>query len=152
MASSPTYLPSKPTFIPDHYGKKASKKSFPSGQSIQRKGESSAIHSNRRSSKLICPQPRRGLWRVQIREYLIAAVQNLQVLLKYGAPLTRGLALKLDQVQRALVQAIEPILDGMKELLIPNHIRIVLLRFVSLGIYQNRKLEASNSLNYSERL
>ena len=91
----PTYLQSKLTFIPDHYGKKASMKSFPSGQSIQRKGESSAIHSNRRLSKLICPQPRRRLWRVQIREYLIAAVQNLQVLLKYGAPLTRGLAFKL---------------------------------------------------------
>jgi hypothetical protein len=77
---------------------------------------------------------------VQIREYLIAAVQTLQVLLKYGAPLTRGLAFKLDQVERALAQAIEPVLDGMKELLIPNHIRIVLLRFVSFGYIKSGNL------------
>jgi hypothetical protein len=115
-------------------------KSFPGGQSIQRKGESSAIHSNRRSSKLICPQPRRGLWRVQIREYLIAAVQDLQVLLKHGAPLTRGLAFKLDQVKRELPQAVEPVLDGMKELLIPNRVRIFLLRFVSFGYIKSRNL------------
>jgi hypothetical protein len=137
---TPTYLQSKLTFIPDHYGKKASMKSFPGGQSIQRKGESSAINSNHRSSKLIYPQPRRGLWRVQIREYLIAAFQNLQVLLKYGAPLTRGLAFKLDQVKRPLAKAIEPVLDGMKELLIPNHIRIMLLRFVSFGYIKSGNL------------
>jgi hypothetical protein len=77
---------------------------------------------------------------VQIREYLIAAVQNLQVLLKYGAPLTRGLDFKLDQVKRALAQTIEPVLDEMKELLMPNHIRIFLLLFVSFGYIKSRNL------------
>jgi hypothetical protein len=39
----------------------------------------------------------RELWRVQIQEYLITAIQNLQVLLKYGAQPTRGLAFKVDR-------------------------------------------------------
>jgi hypothetical protein len=42
--------------------------------------------------------------------------------------------------KRALAQAIEPVLDGMKELLIPNHIRIVLLRFVSFGYIKSGNL------------
>ena len=75
----------------------------------------------------------RGLWRVQIQEFLIAAVQNLQVLLKYGTQPTRGLSLKVDQVKRTLTQAIGPVLDGMKELFISDLIRIVPLRFVSFG-------------------
>lgn len=82
----------------------------------------------------------RGLWRVQIQEYLIAAVQNLQVLLKYGAPPTRGVAFKLEQMRRALTQAIGPVLDGIKELFIPHQIRIVPLRFVSFGYIKDGNL------------
>jgi transposase len=82
----------------------------------------------------------RGLWRVQIQEYLIAAVQNLQVLLKYGAQPTRGLAFKLDQVRRTLTQAIGPVLDGIKELLIPNHIRFVPLHFISFRYIKSGNL------------
>jgi len=82
----------------------------------------------------------RGLWRVQIQEYLIAAVQNLQVLLKYGAPPTRGVAFKLEQMKRTLTQAIGPVLDGIKELFIPHHIRIVSLRFVSFGYIKDGNL------------
>jgi len=75
----------------------------------------------------------RRLWRVQIQEYLIAAIQNLQVLLKYGGQPTRRLASKVDQVKRTLTQALGPVLDGMKELLIFDLIRIMPLRFVSFG-------------------
>jgi len=75
----------------------------------------------------------RGLWRVQIQEYLIASIQNLQVLLKYGGQPTRRLAFKVDQVKRTLTQALGPVLDGMKELFISDLIRIVRLRFVSFG-------------------
>jgi len=75
----------------------------------------------------------RGLWRIQIQEYLIAAIQNLQVLLKYGGQPTRRLAFKVDQVKRTLTQALGPVLDGMKELFISDLIRIVPLRFVSFG-------------------
>jgi hypothetical protein len=82
----------------------------------------------------------RGLWRIQIQEYLIAAIQNLQVLLKYGAQPTRGLAFKADQVKRTLTQAIGPVLDGMKELLISDLIRIVPLRFVSFGYIKSGNL------------
>jgi transposase len=75
----------------------------------------------------------RRLWRVQIQEYLIAAIQNLQVLLKYGGQPTRRLAFQADQVKRTLTQALGPVLDGMKELLSFDLIRIMLLRFVSFG-------------------
>jgi transposase len=75
----------------------------------------------------------RGLWRVEIQEYLIAAVQNLQVLMKYGSQSKRGLAFKVDQVKRTLTRAIGPVLYEMKELLIPDLNRILLIRFVSFG-------------------
>ena len=82
----------------------------------------------------------RGLWRVQIQEYLIASIQNLQVLLKYGGQPTRGLAFKVAQVKRKLTQAIGPVLDGMKELFISDFIRIVGLRFVSFGYIKAENL------------
>jgi IS5 family transposase len=75
----------------------------------------------------------RGLWRVEIQEYLIAAAQNLQVLMKYGSQSKRGLAFKVDQVKRTLTRAIGPVLYEMKELLIPDLNRILLIRFVSFG-------------------
>jgi transposase len=43
----------------------------------------------------------RGLWRVQIQEYLIAAVQNLQVLLKYGDQPKKSLAALVSQLKGA---------------------------------------------------
>ncbi len=43
----------------------------------------------------------RGLWRVQIQEYLIAAVQNLQVLLKYGNQPKKSLAALVSQLKGA---------------------------------------------------
>jgi hypothetical protein len=70
---------------------------------------------------------------VEIQEYLIAAVQNLQVLMKYGSQSKRGLAFKVDQVKRTLTRAIGPVLYEMKELLIPDLNRILLIRFVSFG-------------------
>jgi len=83
----------------------------------------------------------RGLWRVQIQEYLIAAVQNLQVLFKYGAQPTRGIVLKVDRMKRTLTQAIEPALHGIKELLIPNLNRIAILRFVSFEYIKSGNLK-----------
>src|SRR4030043_324996 len=46
----------------------------------------------------------RGLWRVQIQEYLIAAVQNLQVLIKYGRHPKRSLSAMMPQIHGALTR------------------------------------------------
>jgi hypothetical protein len=46
----------------------------------------------------------RGLWRVQIQEYLIATVQNLQVLVKYGSQPKGSLSAMMQQVHGALAR------------------------------------------------
>ncbi len=78
---------------------------------------------------------------MQIQEYLIAAVQNLQVLFKYGAQPTRGIVLKVDRMKQTLTQAIGPALHGLKELLIPNLNRIAILRFVSFEYIKSGNLK-----------
>jgi IS5 family transposase len=82
----------------------------------------------------------RGLWRVQIQEYLIAAVQNLDVLLRYGAQPKRGLSFKVDQVKAALTQAIGPVIDRVKEFFSPDLKRTLLTRFVSFGYIESGNL------------
>jgi transposase len=82
----------------------------------------------------------RGLWRVQIQEYLIAAVQNLDVLLRYGAQPKKGLAFRVDQVKGVLTQAIEPVIDRVKEFFSPDLKRTLLTRFVSLGYIKSGNL------------
>ena len=46
----------------------------------------------------------RGLWRVQIQEYLVATVQNLQVLIKYGRQPKRSLSAMMPQVHGTLTR------------------------------------------------
>jgi hypothetical protein len=41
----------------------------------------------------------RGLWRVQIQECLIAAIQNIQVLLRYGSYLSRSPSILMEQIK-----------------------------------------------------
>jgi hypothetical protein len=53
----------------------------------------------------------RGLWRVQIQEYLIAAVQNIQVLLKYGSYLKRSPSLMMEQIEGVMRRNIRSLLD-----------------------------------------
>jgi hypothetical protein len=75
-------------------------------------------------------------------EYVIARPDpsDLQVLLKYGAQPTRGLAFKVDQVKRTLTQAIGLVLGGMKAFFISDLIGIVPLRFVSFGYIKSANL------------
>jgi transposase len=44
----------------------------------------------------------RGLWRVQIQEYLISAVQNIEVLLRYGSYLKRSPSVWMEQIKGAI--------------------------------------------------
>ena len=59
----------------------------------------------------------RGLWRVQIQEYLISAIQNIQVLLRYGDQPKKCLSVVVNQAKGTLPRAIRSVPDRMKGLL-----------------------------------
>jgi IS5 family transposase len=52
----------------------------------------------------------RGLWRVQIQEYLVSAVQNIQVLLRYGSYLKTSPSVMMDQIKRVMTRGIRSFL------------------------------------------
>jgi transposase len=58
----------------------------------------------------------RRLWRVEIQEYLIAAIQNIEVLLRYGEQPKKSLLVKVNQVKRGIKGVIQPILGLIKDL------------------------------------
>ncbi len=58
----------------------------------------------------------RGLWRVQIQEYLISAVQNIEVLLRYGSYLKRSPSVMMEQIKGAVTREIRSFSD-FKELM-----------------------------------
>jgi hypothetical protein len=53
----------------------------------------------------------RGLWRVEIQEYLISAVQNIQVLLRYGSYLKTCPSVMMDRIKGAMRRDIGSFLD-----------------------------------------
>jgi hypothetical protein len=59
----------------------------------------------------------RGLWRVQIQEYLISAIQNIQVLLRYGDQPKKSLSVVVNQAKGTLPRAIRFVSDRMIGLL-----------------------------------
>jgi transposase len=58
----------------------------------------------------------RRLWRVKIQEYLIAVVQNIEVLLRYGEQPKKSLLVKVNQVKGVIKEIIQPILSLIKYL------------------------------------
>jgi len=75
----------------------------------------------------------RGLWRVQIQEYLISAIQNIQVLLKYGHKPKKSLSVQINQVKGAIKRVIRPISGMIKCLISMETNRIMLPDFVLVG-------------------
>jgi phenylalanyl-tRNA synthetase beta subunit len=71
----------------------------------------------------------RGLWRVQIQEYLISAVQNIQVLLRYGSYLKRSPSVMMEQIKGVIARDIRSFLD-FKELMSSKIGQMVLLGFI----------------------
>jgi len=53
----------------------------------------------------------RGLWRVQIQEYLISAVQNIEVSLRYGSYLKRSPSAMMEQIKGAIAGDTRSFLD-----------------------------------------
>ncbi len=68
----------------------------------------------------------RGLWRVQIQEYLVSAVQNIQVLLGYGSYLKRSPSAVIEHIEGTIRRDIRSFLD-FKEPAISKMGRIILL-------------------------
>jgi len=56
----------------------------------------------------------RGLWRVQIQEYLISAVQNIEVLLRYGSYLKRSPSVMMEQIKGVIAREIRSFSDFKK--------------------------------------
>jgi hypothetical protein len=67
----------------------------------------------------------RGIWRVQIQEYLISAIQNIQVLLKYGHKPKKSLSAIITQAKGTVIRVIRSVSDRMKGLLINEINRIM---------------------------
>jgi len=59
----------------------------------------------------------RRLWRVEIQEYLIAAIQNIEVLLRYGEQPKKTLAVKANEVKGVMERVIHPISGMIKDLI-----------------------------------
>ena len=55
----------------------------------------------------------RRLWRVQIRQYLIATVQNIEVLLRLGEQPKKGLFVRVNQVIQGVKQPICGMVNGL---------------------------------------
>jgi transposase len=72
----------------------------------------------------------RGLWRVQIQEYLISAVQNIQVLLRYGEAPKKSLSVQINQGKGVIQGVTQPISGVIKDLMNMETDRIMPLDFV----------------------
>jgi len=59
----------------------------------------------------------RGLWRVEIQQYLISAVQNIQVLLKYGSYLKRSPSVMMEEIKWATTEGIWAFSSGLRPLI-----------------------------------
>ena len=75
----------------------------------------------------------RRLWRVQIQEYLIATIQNIEVLLRYGEPSKKSLIVKVSQIEGAMNRVIRPISGKIKEFVRAKTNGIMSLNFVHAG-------------------
>jgi len=70
----------------------------------------------------------RGLWRVEIQEYLIAAIQNIQVLFRYGSYLKRSPSVMMEQIKGAVTRRLRPF-SYFKGLMTPKIDQMLLLCF-----------------------
>src|SRR3990170_4667325 len=64
----------------------------------------------------------RGLWRVRIQEYLIASIQNIQILLKYGTDPRIAVAVRRvrEELNGELNGKITEVFKGVKKFLLDN--------------------------------
>jgi hypothetical protein len=70
---------------------------------------------------------------VQIQEYLISAVQNIEVLLRYGSYLKRSPSAMMEQIKGAMTREIRSF-SGFKELMNSKIGQMVLLGYTYLRL------------------
>jgi hypothetical protein len=75
----------------------------------------------------------RRLWRVEIQEYLIAAIQNIEVLLRYGERPEKSLTVRVNQVEGGIKRVVQSILGMIKDLMVTETNGIMSLDFVRVG-------------------
>jgi hypothetical protein len=75
----------------------------------------------------------RRLWRVEIQEYLIAAIQNIEVLLRYGERPKRSLIVRVNQPEGEIKRGVRSILGMIKEFMVIEANGIMSLNFVHGG-------------------
>ena len=75
----------------------------------------------------------RGLWRVEIQEYLISAAQNIQILLRYGYQPKKSLTAMVNQVKGTITRGIRPILGLIKGLNTNEMNQTLFQGFVGIG-------------------
>jgi transposase len=76
----------------------------------------------------------RRLWRVEIQEYLIAAIQNIEVLLKYGGQPKKSLLVKVNQVKGVIKEVIQPISGMIKGFMVIETNGIMSLAFARVQL------------------
>jgi hypothetical protein len=70
---------------------------------------------------------------VEIQEYLIAAIQNIDVLLRYGGQPKKSLLVKVNQV-KGVIKGVTQLISGMiKDFLVTETNGIMSLDFVRVG-------------------
>ena len=70
---------------------------------------------------------------MQIQEYLIAAIQNIEVLLRYGEQPKKTLLVKVNQVKGVIKGVTQPISGMIKDLMVIETHGIMSLDFVRVG-------------------
>lgn len=64
----------------------------------------------------------RGLWRVRIQEYLTSAIQNIQILLRYGTDPRK--AVSVAKVREKIYEGISSFYEGFRELLLVSTFKL----------------------------
>ena len=83
----------------------------------------------------------RGLWRVRIQEYLIASIQNIQILLKYGTD--PRIAVAVRRVREELNGKLKSLFKSSNQ---------YLLGFFQLSIWIRKRLVIENNLTYQKTI
>ena len=66
---------------------------------------------------------------MKIQEYLIAAIQNIEVLLRYGEQPKKSLLVKVNQVAGEIKGVMQPISGMIKDLIVKETNRIMSIGF-----------------------
>jgi transposase len=75
----------------------------------------------------------RRLWRVRIQQYLIASIQNIEVLLRYGEQPKKTLLVKVNQVKGVIKGVTQPFSGMIKDLMVMKTSGIMSWDFVRVG-------------------